>query len=394
MESGTVTNQLILDSHPQLRIMHKMFSSHNYALCVLDLLGCCLGVSENWESHTGHAPQHYSNISIVNLIHPDDQQSFMQATQRARNVSRRQPITVQIRFQHASGTYYWYETMISCWQDNGQSMLVCVMHDISNNKQLEKKVEHARRGHSQSEYGRTAFLSYMNHELRTPLNAIIGLSEMIESQLFGEIGNKRYLEYAESIRKSGTALLAIFDDAAEASCLDKEEIPLYEEVTDITSLLLQARDAAFYDSLRRNVRMLNLVRQRELNALVDSRRLLRALESALCAVVASAQKRDTVILRAGLTLCGNIRISFAVDYATDTEDFGENHEYGLDGYIPGETCEHGIDMLSLLLMEKIIQSHGGKSTIRNLHGKGTRISITLPKERVTSGSSALLTAAI
>src|SRR3954452_9290723 len=41
---------------------------------------------------------------------------------------------------------------------------------------------------------KSAFLANMSHELRTPLNAIIGFSEMMESGMFGPLGDAKYLE--------------------------------------------------------------------------------------------------------------------------------------------------------------------------------------------------------
>ncbi len=45
------------------------------------------------------------------------------------------------------------------------------------------------------------------HELRTPLNHIIGYSEVIKDEMFGPLGNKQYLEYANSIYDGGQRLL-------------------------------------------------------------------------------------------------------------------------------------------------------------------------------------------
>src|SRR5690606_11768166 len=39
---------------------------------------------------------------------------------------------------------------------------------------------------------KSQFLTTMSHELRTPLNAIIGFSELLQSQLFGPLGDARY----------------------------------------------------------------------------------------------------------------------------------------------------------------------------------------------------------
>jgi signal transduction histidine kinase len=66
---------------------------------------------------------------------------------------------------------------------------------------------------------KSQFLTNMSHEFRTPLNAIVGFSEMLEQQVFGPLGQPRYLEYARDIRASANHLLALVQrmlDLAEA----------------------------------------------------------------------------------------------------------------------------------------------------------------------------------
>ncbi|MEX0839558.1 MAG: histidine kinase dimerization/phospho-acceptor domain-containing protein, partial [Parvibaculum sp.] len=43
---------------------------------------------------------------------------------------------------------------------------------------------------------KTEFLANMSHELRTPLNAVLGFSEAMSQELFGPLGHRRYVEYA------------------------------------------------------------------------------------------------------------------------------------------------------------------------------------------------------
>jgi signal transduction histidine kinase len=64
---------------------------------------------------------------------------------------------------------------------------------------------------------KSRFLANMSHELRTPLNAIIGFSEIISGQLFGPVGNPRYLDYSGDILRSGRHLLAVINDVLDLS---------------------------------------------------------------------------------------------------------------------------------------------------------------------------------
>lgn len=71
----------------------------------------------------------------------------------------------------------------------------------------------------------------VSHELRTPLNHILGFSEMIERQMFGEIG-ARYVEYAGLIRRSGAHLLTLVNDLLDLSKIDAGRYTLELEALD------------------------------------------------------------------------------------------------------------------------------------------------------------------
>ena len=52
----------------------------------------------------------------------------------------------------------------------------------------------------------------MSHELRTPLNAVVGYAQMLKSQLYGDLGGERYLEYAQTIEDAGNIQLQLIED--------------------------------------------------------------------------------------------------------------------------------------------------------------------------------------
>ncbi|WP_380251086.1 ligand-binding sensor domain-containing protein [Kiloniella antarctica] len=76
---------------------------------------------------------------------------------------------------------------------------------------------------------KSAFLANMSHELRTPLNAIIGFSQMMQSEVFGSLGNIKYREYTEDIHKSGSHLLSLINTILDVSQIEARDVMLYEE---------------------------------------------------------------------------------------------------------------------------------------------------------------------
>lgn len=78
---------------------------------------------------------------------------------------------------------------------------------------------------------KSQFLANISHELRTPLNAIIGFSSILMNQLFGPLGDQKYLEYAKDINESGAHLLDIINDILDLSKAEAGRLTLnYEEL--------------------------------------------------------------------------------------------------------------------------------------------------------------------
>ena len=87
-----------------------------------------------------------------------------------------------------------------------------------------------------ADQAKTQFLANMSHELRTPLNAVIGFSETMEHQLFGPIGNERYITYAGDIRRSGEHLLSIINYILDLSKIEGGDIAVEDNVVDVSKL--------------------------------------------------------------------------------------------------------------------------------------------------------------
>jgi two-component system, cell cycle sensor histidine kinase PleC len=98
------------------------------------------------------------------------------------------------------------------------------------NANLAYKAEAANRAKSR-------FLANMSHELRTPLNAIIGFSDVLKKELFGAIGNDRYVEYIKDINDSGHHLLAIINDILDLSKAEAGKLTLQEDDIDLVRCL-------------------------------------------------------------------------------------------------------------------------------------------------------------
>src|SRR5262249_44414123 len=86
---------------------------------------------------------------------------------------------------------------------------------------------------AEASQSKSQFLATMSHELRTPLNAIIGFSELLRGELFGPIGDARYMGYINDVYRSGKHLLSLVNDVLDFSKIDAGHLTLQEDQIDI-----------------------------------------------------------------------------------------------------------------------------------------------------------------
>jgi len=128
----------------------------------------------------------------------------------------------------------WIRISISSTRDQGKIVFVS---DFTQIKQREENYKQAKHEAEAASAAKSRFLANMSHELRTPLNAIIGFSEIISAQLFGSVGNSRYVEYANDILHSGRHLLDVINSVLDLSKSEAGKLNLHPEDVDLRDVL-------------------------------------------------------------------------------------------------------------------------------------------------------------
>ncbi|MDQ3231170.1 MAG: response regulator, partial [Pseudobdellovibrionaceae bacterium] len=125
--------------------------------------------------------------------------------------------------------------------------VITVLADITDQRSFEENLRIAKEAADTASAAKSAFLANMSHEIRTPLGAILGYSELLVSQ---GIRPSERVNYVNALKRNGELLSNIINDVldlskVEAGKLDfeKQEVPIEEILTDITTLLhLQAAE--------------------------------------------------------------------------------------------------------------------------------------------------------
>jgi signal transduction histidine kinase/HAMP domain-containing protein len=116
--------------------------------------------------------------------------------------------------------------------------LMVLVSDFTNIKQREEDYRMAKIEAEAASAAKSRFLANMSHELRTPLNAIIGFSEVIAGEMFGALTNKKYLEYAADILRSGKHLLDVVNSVLDLAKSESGKMALHAEIVDLRFVLM------------------------------------------------------------------------------------------------------------------------------------------------------------
>ncbi|MBL8548357.1 MAG: PAS domain-containing sensor histidine kinase [Hyphomonadaceae bacterium] len=243
-------------------------------------------------------------------------------------------------------------------------------------KRLARETEEARQKAEEASEAKSAFLANMSHELRTPLTHIIGFSEIMAKELFGPIANDQYRQYSSDIYSSGNHLLDLINDILDMAKIEAGKFTLTPKPLDPLTAIEQA------------VRLTRgKADQKKLQLIVDAEGLPeieadhRAFKQMLINLLSNAIKftaygavmvrgrptADGIVVRVVDTGCGIPahelpRLARPFEQV-DTELSRNNSGTGL----------------GLALTKSLIELHGGRMTIESEVGRGTIVSVYLPK---------------
>jgi signal transduction histidine kinase len=253
--------------------------------------------------------------------------------------------------------------------------------DISDRRRVEADLRRARDEAETASRSKTEFLANMSHELRTPLNAIIGFADILMGQIFGRLGDARYVDYARDIRDSGLHLLNLINDVLDVSKVEFGKVELTEEIVDIAAVILSCvrlmRDRADAAGLK-------LVAEVPDGLAViqgDSRRLKQILLNLLSNAVKFTPSggRVTVAAQSGPD---GFRITVAdtgIGIAPGDLDKALRPFGQIDSRLARKYQGTG---LGLPLAQSMAELHGGRLELNSTPGQGTIATIWLPPTRV------------
>ncbi|WP_264044957.1 PAS domain-containing sensor histidine kinase [Methylobacterium flocculans] len=224
---------------------------------------------------------------------------------------------------------------------------------------------------------KSEFLATMSHELRTPLNAIMGFAELMESEVYGDLGSPRYTDYCRDIRSSGDYLLSVIDDILNMSRIEAQKVRLVPReiavATAIEGSLKLVGEGARAKSLSIHVDVVA-----DLTVLADERALHQILTNLLQNAVKFTPSGDGRIIVKARPAGDNIHI-FVEDTGIGIPKSALRRLGAPFQQVETNlTRTHKGSGLGLAIARSMAELHGGALRIRSQEGLGTIVMVRLP----------------
>jgi signal transduction histidine kinase len=222
------------------------------------------------------------------------------------------------------------------------------------------------------------FLANMSHELRTPLNAIIGFAEILRYQMFGPLGNDRYVSYVDDIQRSGQHLLSLINDILDIAKIEAGRQALKLERQMLSPLIERSIRMAQPIAERRSVNLKFHANGADLSANCDSRAVTQMVINLVSNAVKFSPPGGTVDIRLEPSSLGGAKISVA-DGGPGIEEEVLPHLFEAYAHRAAQTTQRqdGVG-LGLAITKALVELHNGQIRVVTQPGRGTTMTLELP----------------
>jgi len=225
---------------------------------------------------------------------------------------------------------------------------------------------------------KSEFLANMSHELRTPLNSIIGFSDIIKSEIFGPLGNDKYLEYTGDIGRSGRHLLEIVNDILDLSKIEAGSVEINMTEVDMAEVMEESITMVEEQAKKAGINLVCQSKDQLPHLLADRRFIKQVLLNLLSNSVKFTPRGGDIKLSAGLEFQDTMKVSVAdtgigispEDIPKVLKPFGQVQENPL-------LSAEGTG-LGLAVSKSLMELHGGTLDIESQKGKGTTVTLCFP----------------
>jgi PAS domain S-box-containing protein len=290
----------------------------------------------------------------------------------------------EIKWRRYDGQAIFVDGSAGVFTFQGEPAVQLIARDVTARKAAETAMREAKEAAETANRSKSEFLANVSHELRTPLNAIIGFSEVMEHEMFGQLGNDHYRDYARDIRLSGTHLLEVINDILDLAKVEAGKVELQEQTIDIEKVIESTVRLVRERAGARNIDLSVRIPERLPQLWADERKVKQILINLLSNAIKFTPEGGAVTVSAERDNADEVKLAVS---DTGIGIAKESIEIVLQPFGQVDSAlsrKHAGTGLGLPLTKSLVELHGGSLDFDSELGKGTTVIVRFPHERLVA----------
>jgi PAS domain S-box-containing protein len=249
--------------------------------------------------------------------------------------------------------------------------------DITDKITAEKSLSVAKDVAERASRSKSEFLANMSHDLRARLHGILGMSDVLEKELYAT----PHSEHIKTMREAGNNLLEMIEDILSFSELDAQEKSLSKKNFCLPDLLTQSIAMFSYSTSEKNLSLLHkgfeelpqyvlsypkAIKRIINNLLNNAIKFTETGSVKLTAIISEQKQQDYLILSitdTGIGIPKNQLTAIFEKFTRATPSYEGKYK--------------GVG-LGLSIVKEFVQKIGGKVTVKSKINQGTEFTVQLP----------------
>ncbi len=255
---------------------------------------------------------------------------------------------------------------------------VALTLEVCDRKRAESGLREAKEAAEVANRAKTTFLGNISHELRNPLNSILGITEALQDEVYGPVSEEQR-QSLNLLQSSGKNLLELINQILELTETQSSKIELQLAPTSIQELCDSSLSFVKHLAFQKNIR-LRVQAPEELEPIqVDERRIRQVFINLLTNAIKFTKEGGEVWIEVQPNSTNEYIFFSVVDTGIGmlSDDLFKLFQPFVQVENASTHRSPGTG-LGLVMVQRIVELHGGTVHAESQLGKGSRFTVKLP----------------
>ncbi|MEH2078696.1 MAG: ATP-binding protein [Nostoc sp.] len=256
--------------------------------------------------------------------------------------------------------------------------IVALTLEVCDRKRAESALCEAKEAAKVANRAKSTFLGNINHDLRTPLNSILGITEALKEQVYGPVSEEQR-QSLNMLESNGKNLLELINQILDFTDTESSKIEMQLAATSIQGLCDSSLSFVKHLAFQKNIRLRAQI-PKELEPIqVDEPRIRQVFINLLTNAIKFTREGGEVWIEVQPSSTNEYIFISVVD--TGIGMLSDDLFKLFQPFVQVENASNPRSPgtgLGLVIVQKIVEMHGGTVHAESQLGKGSRFTVKLP----------------